>query len=136
TRLYERMKKEGRLCAESSGDNVDGTTNIVPAMSLEILKDGYRKILDHIYSPAPYYQRIRTFLREYKGPRERGRLKFAHILALMRSLYRIGFIGKERFQYWKLLMWTQYRRPRLLPDAIILSIYGYHFRRVCEKHVM
>jgi radical SAM superfamily enzyme YgiQ (UPF0313 family) len=55
TRLYERMKKEGRLCEESSGDNVDGTTNIIPAMSMETLKEGYRQILDHIYSPTHYY---------------------------------------------------------------------------------
>ena len=136
TRLYERLKKQGRLCAESSGDNVDGTTNIIPAMSMEALKEGYRRILDHIYSPAPYYQRIRTFLREYKAPRVRGKLEFSHILALVRSIYRIGFVGRERFQYWKLLFWTQFRRPRLLPDAIILAIYGYHFRKICKRHVM
>ena len=136
TRLYDRMKKEGRLCAESSGDNVDGTTNIIPVMSLEALKDGYRKILDHIYSPAPYYQRIRTFLREYKAPPVRGKLQFSHILALVRSVYRLGFVGRERLQYWKLLVWTQFRRPRLLPDAIILAIYGYHFRKICKRHVI
>jgi hypothetical protein len=28
------------------------------------------------------------------------------------------------------------RRPRLIPDAIILAIYGYHFCRTCEKHVV
>ncbi len=30
TRLYERMRKEGRLIGLFSGDNVDGTTNIIP----------------------------------------------------------------------------------------------------------
>ena len=39
-RLYERMKKEGRLRGKSSGDNVDGTTNIIPAMSLDALQEG------------------------------------------------------------------------------------------------
>lgn len=136
TRLYERMKQQGRLRAESSGDNVDGTTNIVPAMSMETLREGYRRILDHIYSPAPYYQRIRTFLREYKGPCVRGRLQLSHVLAVVRSAYRIGLVGQDRLQYWKLLLWAQFRRPRLLPHAIILAIYGYHFRRICQKHVV
>ncbi len=135
TRLYERMKTEGRLCAESSGDNVDGTTNIIPMMSIETLKQGYRRILDHIYAPAPYYQRIRTFLREYKGSQVRDKLQMFHVLALLRSVYRLGFLGRERFQYWKLLVWTQCRHPRLLPKAIVLAIYGYHFRKICEKHV-
>ncbi len=135
TRLYTRMKKEGRLSAESSGDNVDGTTNIIPTMNLVTLKAGYRQILDHIYSPAPYYARIRTFLREYRGPQVREKLRLFHILALLRSVVRLGVVGRERTQYWKLLLWTQFRRPRLLPDAIILAIYGYHFRKICQKHV-
>jgi len=44
TALYERLKREGRLRGELSGDNVDGTTNIIPAMSLEVLQKGYRDI--------------------------------------------------------------------------------------------
>ncbi len=43
TRLYERMRKEGRLVNEMTGDNVDGTTNIIPKMGLEPLREGYRK---------------------------------------------------------------------------------------------
>jgi radical SAM superfamily enzyme YgiQ (UPF0313 family) len=136
TRLYDRMKKEGRLCAESSGDNVDGTTNIVPVMQMEILKEGYRQILNHIYSPAAYYQRVRTFLREYRPPQVRRKVHFFHILALVRSFYRLGVIGTERRHYWRLLLWTQFRHPKLLPDAIILAIYGYHFRKICERHVV
>jgi radical SAM superfamily enzyme YgiQ (UPF0313 family) len=136
TRLYERMKKENRLCSDSSGDNVDGTTNIIPAMNRNTLQAGYRQILDYIYSPAPYYQRIKTFLREYKPPRIRRKIEFYHILALVRSFYRIGIIGKERSHYWKLLVWAQFRHPRLLADAIILAIYGYHFRKICEQHVV
>lgn len=136
TRLYARMEKEGRLTAQTSGDNVDGTTNILPAMGLKALKEGYRQILDHIYAPSPYYQRIRTFLREYRPSPVRGKLQFSHVLALFRSFYRLGIVGKERVEYWRLLLWTQFQRPRLLPDAIILAIYGHHFRRICERHVV
>ncbi len=135
TRLYARMEKEGRLCSESSGNNVDGTTNIIPAMSMDLLREGYKRILDYIYSPAPYYQRIRTFLREYKPPRMRRNIRFAHIRALILSFYRLGIVGKERIHYWKLLLWTQLRYPRRLPDAITLAIYGYHFRKICEQQV-
>jgi len=136
TRLFERMKEAGRIRGETSGDNVDGTTNIIPAMGFEALVDGYKGILRHIYSPKHYYARIRTFLREYRPPRIRGHLQFSHILALVRSFYRLGIAGKERWQYWRLLLWTQFRCPRLLPEAVILAIYGYHFRMVCERHVV
>ena len=136
TRLHARMAKEGRLRTEFSGDNVDGMTNIVPLMSMETLNAGYRQILQHIYSPAPYYRRIRTFLREYRAPQVRDRIRFSDILTIARSVYWIGLVGRERVQYWKLLLWTQFRRPRLLVQAITLAIYGYHFRKICERHVV
>jgi radical SAM superfamily enzyme YgiQ (UPF0313 family) len=136
TRLYERMKKEGRLCGDSSGDNVDGTTNIIPAMNLDALREGYKGILQHIYSPEHYYRRVRTFLHEYKPARIRGRVRFSYILAFVRSFYRLGFVDSGRLHYWRLLLWTQFRRPRLFAEAITLAIYGYHFRKVCKRRVM
>ncbi len=135
TRLYERMEKEGRLDADASGDNADGSTNIIPTMSLEVLKEGYRNILSHIYSPALYYRRLRTFLREYRPKRTPTPFRFCHVRALFRSMCVLGIVGRERFQYWKLILWAQFRCPRLVPQAIMLAIYGYHFRKVYEKHV-
>jgi hypothetical protein len=51
-----------------SGDNVDGSTNIIPKMGLEPLREGYRKILDQTYAPQSYYERVLTFLHEYPLP--------------------------------------------------------------------
>ncbi|MGB9641204.1 MAG: DUF4070 domain-containing protein, partial [Anaerolineales bacterium] len=28
---------------------------------------------------------------------------------------------------------TLFRRPRLFPYSITLAIYGYHFRKICER---
>ena len=136
TRLYERMKKEGRLRGDASGDNVDGTTNIIPAMNLDTLREGYKGILQHIYSQKHYYQRIRTLLREYKPPKTRRRLRFSNVLAFVRSFYRLGLMDSGRLHYWKLMLWTQFRHPRLVAQAITLAIYGYHFRKVCKRRVM
>lgn len=129
------MKKEGWLDSMASGDNANGTTNIIPAMSLEALKEGYREILMHIYSPAPYYQRIRTFLREYKPSHVPYRLRFCHVRALLHAFCILGIVGKERVQYWKLLIWAQFLHPRLVPKAIMLAIYGYHFRKIYKLHI-
>jgi radical SAM superfamily enzyme YgiQ (UPF0313 family) len=136
TKLYERMKQEGRLVEEMSGDNVDGTTNIIPTMNLDTLRAGYKRIMNHIYAPGPYYERVKTFLREYKAPTVTYPLNFEYILAFFRSVLRLGIIGKERFHYWQLVIWTLFRRPTLFPLAIELSIYGHHFRKVCELHVV
>ncbi len=135
TRLYERMQREGRLLGRLSGDNVAGTTNILPRMGLETLRRGYRELMEQLYCPANYYRRLRTFLREYRAPAIRARLDRQRVLAFMRSWVRLGVLGRERFHYWGLLLWTLWRRPRLLPVAVTLAIHGYHFRKVCELRV-
>ncbi len=135
TRLYQRMQKEGRLAGLVS-TNDDGTTNIVPRMDLNALREGYQKILCHIYSPKHYYERVKTFLQEYKSPEIKIPMNFQRCMAFLRSSIRLGVFGKERFQYWKLLLWTVRRRPELLPLAITFAIYGHHFRRVCELHIL
>lgn len=136
TRLYERLKREGRLLGNMSGDNADGSTNIIPKMNLDTLREGYKHILRDIYSPKHYYRRVRTFLREYNPPKIKAPLDLGRIMAFFRSICHLGILGKERFHYWKLLLWTLFRRPRLLPLATQCAIYGYHFRKVCEQHVL
>jgi radical SAM superfamily enzyme YgiQ (UPF0313 family) len=135
TRLYKKMSEEGRLIDFISGDNADGTTNILPIMGLDVLREGYGNLMQHIYSPKHYYKRAMTFLREYKRPKVRTPLDFQRLLAVLRSSIRLGIFGKERFQYWKILFWTLFRRPKMLPLAITLAIYGYHFRKVCALKI-
>ena len=135
TRLYERMQREGRLTSEMTGDNVDGSTNIIPKMGLEPLREGYRWLLGQIYSPQLYYARVRTFLREYRTPAVSLRLKSDYVMAFFRSAYQLGIRGTERAQYWALVFWALFRRPKLFPLAVTLAIYGYHCRLVTELHV-
>jgi radical SAM superfamily enzyme YgiQ (UPF0313 family) len=136
TRLWQRLAHEGRLSGASSGDNVEGTTNIVPAMGLDTLRAGYRALLEHLYAPEQYYARVKTFLREYRPPKITAPIDFQRVMALFRSIYHLGIAGRERFYYWKLFLWTLFRRPRLFPLAITLAIYGYHFRQVCDLHLI
>jgi radical SAM superfamily enzyme YgiQ (UPF0313 family) len=133
TRLFQRMHAEGRIAGALSGDNVDGTTNILPCMGLDTLRERYRGVITHLYEPKHYYARARTFLREYRRPRVRARLDTRRVLAFARSMGRLGILGRERFHYWSLLAWTLLRRPRLLPNAVTLAIYGYHFRLISER---
>jgi radical SAM superfamily enzyme YgiQ (UPF0313 family) len=135
TRLYERLKREGRLLEAFSGDNVDGTTNIIPKMSLDVLHKGYKAVVHFLYAPKNYYARVRTFLKEYKAPKIKIKFDLEYALAFFRSIVRLGILDKERAHYWKLFFWTLFRRPRLFPLAITFAIYGYHFRQVCNLHI-
>lgn len=130
TSLYRRMKAEGRLTDEMTGDNADGSTNIIPKMGLELLREGYRSVVTYLYEPKQYYERTITFLKEYRSPEIKIHFEAQYILALGRSIYRLGIRGTERVHYWKLFFWTLFRRPRLFPLAITLAIMGFHFRKV------
>ncbi|MFC2083182.1 B12-binding domain-containing radical SAM protein [Candidatus Bipolaricaulota bacterium] len=129
TKLYERLRNEGRLRDQATGDNADGTTNFVPSMEFDELQAGYRKIMRTIYSPRLHYRRIRVFLREYTLPKNRVHLDLQHMLAFFRSMYHLGLKSRGRFHYWKLFVWAAVRRPKAFPLAITLAIYGYHFRK-------
>ncbi|NLG18851.1 MAG: DUF4070 domain-containing protein [Fibrobacter sp.] len=135
TRLYERLKAEGRLCGDFSGDNADGTTNIVPVMGIDTLQDGYTRILQTIYSPKMFYQRIKTFLSEYRPSNRCKILKLWHLIALVRSLFQFGILSEGRLHFWKLLRWSLCKRAGIFRNMISLSILGYHYRKTCEHHV-
>jgi hypothetical protein len=107
----------------------------VPVMDAGLLHAGYRRILEHIYAPRHYYARVRTLLREYRAPRVCRPLTLSDLGALGRSMIRLGVLGRERVHYWRLLVWTALRKPRLIPMAVTLAISGFHFRKVCRLHV-
>ncbi len=138
TKLYQRLKKEDRLLSEETGNNTDCTINFKPVMDWDTLLAGYKQIISTIYSPEYYYRRVRQFLQEYSPSKARRRIfrfRPIHISALFKSVLFLGVLGKERVQYWKLMLWTLFRRPRCFPLATTLAIYGFHYRRVFEKYL-
>jgi radical SAM superfamily enzyme YgiQ (UPF0313 family) len=132
TRLYARLEREGRLIGQTTGDNVDGTTNFIPRMNMDTLRQGYANLLRHLYAPGPYYRRVRTFLREYHPPKATASLRWSDLWTFVHSSLRLGVFGRECVHYWGLLLWTFFRRPALFHLAVTFAIYGHHFRRTCE----
>ena len=132
TKLHQRLKGQGRLIGQTTGNNVDGTTNFIPRMNPETLREGYKKLMGHLYAPGPYYRRIRTFLREYQRPKVPDSLTWRSFMAFLHANLRLGVFGRERFHYWGLLLWTFFRRPAHIQTAVTLSIYGHHFRKTCR----
>ncbi|MBS3128838.1 B12-binding domain-containing radical SAM protein [Candidatus Woesearchaeota archaeon] len=134
TRLWHRLKAEGRLVKESSGGNTDGTLNFVPKLNKETLLQGYKRILSTIYSRRVYYKRIHTFIKSYK-PTVRTRISKSDMLALFRSMWNIGIISNARLHYWKLLSRTFVTKIKAFPTAVELAIIGQHFEKIVAKTV-
>jgi len=131
TRLYHRLKSEGRLLNSFAGNNTDFSLNFTPKMDYDRLISGYKHILDTIYSPREYYERIRTFLHVYKPPRTKpGKVHSHQIKAFLRSIWFLGIKGNGKRHYWRLFVSYLMKSPPKFARFILLSVYGYHFRKV------
>jgi len=132
TKLWRRLRVEGRILNDTTGENTDGFLNFIPKMDAEALIEGYKKMVAELYSPKIYYKRINTFFKSYK-PLARGRISWNDAKALFRSMWLIGIFSRSSPHYWKLVLKILLTKPGSLHTAIEMAIFGWHFRKVAEK---
>ena len=136
TRLYDRLRREGRILGDFTGEYTNFSTNFIPKMGTHRLREGYKYLITSIYSPRHFYSRLITLLSNYCPPKKKGnRIRPYHIKAFFHSIWSLGVRGEERFCYWKALFWTLLRRPELFHLCVELAMKGYHFRRVFEDQI-
>ena len=132
TKLYQRLQNEGRLIDNCTGDNCDGSLNFIPKMDADKIRAGYQAVLDNIYSPREYYQRVLEFLKEYRPIRKR-RINWLEIKALIRSMIYLGILEKGKIYYWKLFIRALMFHRAAFGEAISSALFGYHFRKLLSK---
>jgi radical SAM superfamily enzyme YgiQ (UPF0313 family) len=64
TPLYDRLARENRILGVPNGDNLAVSLNFIPRMPAEKLINGYKHIIDVIYTPKNYFKRCMTFLKD------------------------------------------------------------------------
>jgi len=131
TKLYERLKVEGRLLEMWTGNNMDASINFVPKMEFKNLIRGYSRLLNTIYSQEEYYERLKIFLKEYNVPIWTPKvINLEQLKAFLRLLWLLGIIEKGKKYFWKLFFVSLWKYPRKFPTAMTLAVYGFHFRKV------
>lgn len=132
SRLHKRLSQENRLRQdEMDGNNTAFTTNIIPKMKIEPLLKGYQSVIAKIYSVKPYYARVKKFFNNYQPPKRKPTaFHFYYLKALFKTMFVIGLIKHDRKHFWKLLLWSLFKRPRLLPLVFRYAIYRLHFADV------
>ena len=136
TKLHKRLEKENRLLKSFSGDNTDYSLNFIPKMDYNVLINGYRRVLDTIYSPKEYYERIGTFLQEYRPPKGKMEKVPVHrIKAFLKSIWILGIYEEGKWNYWKLFVSYLLKSPKKFARFITLAIYGYHFRKISVTQI-
>ena len=131
TRLFERMRKENRLVKEFSGDNADGSTNIIPQNGSGKITGGLKALMNALYAPKEYTDRVITFLREYNPPKIRP----ASGVAAHPGIFQVDLPARypqcgTAGSTGACCAGPCCAGPKLFPLAVTLAIYGFHFRKV------
>ena len=134
TRLYQRLKEEGRLLEYCSGDNCDGAMNFIPKMDSQLIRKRYNGVLNYLYSPKEYYARVLEFIGTYQ-PVRRRRITLLGTIAFLNSILYLGILDKwnNKIYYWKLLLKALVFYHRSLREAVTLMIFGYHYRKLFRE---
>jgi radical SAM superfamily enzyme YgiQ (UPF0313 family) len=135
TQLWRRLKKEGRLLIESTGNNTSTSLNFIPRMDSQLLVEGYRSILRTIYSSREYYQRALETLRRVSGtPPEPNHYSLrTSIMSLGRIVVRLGLLDHERWEFWKFFWRALAVHRSQFAHSMRLAVMGYHFRRLNDN---
>ncbi len=134
TQLWRRLKREGRLLAESNGDNTSCSLNFVPKMDPGRLIAGYQSILRTIYSPGEYYQRALECLKRVPqaGQQLRDRSLANGLMAFTRVALKLGVFDSERREFWRFVRRALFEHREKFAESIRLAAMGYHFRKLAE----
>jgi radical SAM superfamily enzyme YgiQ (UPF0313 family) len=133
TKLYQRLKREGRLETAATGNNTEAVLNFKTKLNREFLQAGYRDLMKKLYEPKVYYQRIRTFLENHRPSGPSLHVSPSDLQAFLKSFWMLGIWERGRHDYWRFFWSVLLRRPRQLRQAIELAVIGYHFRRVASR---
>ena len=134
TRLWRRLKSENRLLEDASGDNTDGSINFIPMMDRAKLIEGYRRIVQTIYSPREFHERVCTFLKNYR-PRRKKEMRPREVRAFLKTIFFLGILGNgaSQWYYWKTLVKALVFYRESFAEAMTMMVYGHHFRKVSDE---
>ena len=135
TRLYKRLKAENRILNAMTGDNTDGSLNFITKMDSRKLIDNYKMLVQKLYSPKNYLERINTFLSEYKMPEQKFTIREnIRLITAVKVILKLGFLQiSGKYYFWKMIFHTIRNYPSKLALAITLSVYGFHFRKIANS---
>jgi radical SAM superfamily enzyme YgiQ (UPF0313 family) len=137
TPLHDRMLQQGRLLAETTGNNFD-RPNFRTLLPFPGLLRGFRQTLLSLYSPSAFYDRAYRSLVHWETLKEQKATPHPFLLMLgvvIRSIFRQGILSSYRRQYWKFLLrlltrWS--RNPPKLSMGITILLSGHHFIKYAQ----
>ncbi len=140
TPLHQRLKDAGRLIAESVGDQFVFTNIIPKGMSRVQLYEGYKNLLERLYSYRNYRRRVMELILEKGAQIQTKLVAGSQDLKILRRVLWTCILRASPRRAWltaSLMIETALRRPRAFRQAVTLALMHKHLyeymRDTCEK---
>jgi len=145
TRLWERLKKEGRLLKETPGDwALYGTLHYVPTRPASEILEEYAATWEQLYDRSRFLDRVYRFyrsmrptrralaLRDGNPPPDAGippatvplRRKIYDLLGFFRLVWWYGIKPRSRGQFWRQLLGMRRHNPSRLIRYLGTCAFG------------
>ena len=100
------------------------------------LIEGYQSIMQTIYSPREYYQRVRDSLkRTPHGAGDAKNYDFIHsVTAFARIAVKLGVLDRERKEFWRFFGHALAKHRDRFAESLRLAAMGYHFRKLSDTY--
>jgi radical SAM superfamily enzyme YgiQ (UPF0313 family) len=140
TQLTRRLQAEKRLLPfeEGGGDQCSAGLNFITLRPREEILMDYKKVLENIYEPSAYFERVRGVGRALKRPDidqefdAKGALHDAGFLA--RLVWRVTVTRPElRRPFWRTVTDIARHNPAALESVIIMITFYLHLGAFAQK---
>ncbi len=149
TKLWERLKKEGRLLPEPNRRDIEDYVillpNFITSRPIEEIIDEHTELLNTLYEPSRFFARIYRFCLAVRPTRQATARKkgkqnskelpkttsppFTHqlydIKLFLLHVWTYGVLSPIRSQFWKQLFGMYKHNPSRLPKYVIHCIQGH-----------
>jgi hypothetical protein len=135
TQLHSRLRREGRLRREATGDQFS-RPNFTPMMDERVLLEGYASLMAYLYSADAYYDRCARYVERAAAPPGGFKPNTTDLLHFARGMFKVGVRSPRRRHFWRLLVDTLRRHPAQTKWVVVHAIMGEHLIEYTEQHVI
>ncbi|MBU0957691.1 MAG: B12-binding domain-containing radical SAM protein [Nanoarchaeota archaeon] len=140
TKLHERLKNENRL--NSKNISISNTHTFSLGFKPKLTKpftekkllDGYKKLLEKIFSPKNYYERCRISSKRVK-PQKTSKQSLLSGLKILAKFTKQQLFGGYNRETWKYLIETLIKNPKNFTEAVTEAIKFQHLKSITKDSI-
>ena len=138
TELYENMKAQNRLISDLDFD--ENRSNMIHKMDKEILAEGYKRVIENIYSAESVFKRIKVYFTNKQPIKVKNGIKrkisLTEAIAGLRAAFFLGIWDSNRRYFWKTLLWLfRNKKLRYFDLAAFYIALLYQYKMMWKKFI-